>query len=149
MPADGLTEPGLDGGRQRAALRQPAGHPHGVGVRLVVHHAVGAPDQVQFELVPLRLDQVALGVVGHPVDQLVARHVAIPPSKCGARASRIRSLARCSRLLTAGTLSPRMSAISAFGNPSTSASTYTSRNGSGSVPMAFSITALCSASSTG
>ncbi len=48
-------------------------------------------------------------------------------SKCGARRSRSSKRARCSRLLTAGTVRPRRSAISAFGNPSRSERTSTVR----------------------
>src|SRR5205823_706950 len=52
-------------------------------------------------------------------------HCGGPSSKCRARRSRSISRARCSRLFTAGTLSFNTSATSAFGKPSTSASTKT------------------------
>src|SRR5437879_8743666 len=55
--------------------------------------------------------------------QLTAGHHAGTSSKWGARAFRINSRARCSRLLTAGTLNPSISAISEFAKPSISART--------------------------
>src|SRR5205814_6221961 len=144
-----LAQPLLDGRRELAALGQRFGELDGLPVRLDPDRAVRTPGEVDLDRPGLLDDQFAADVVEDQLQQFFAGHGASPPSKCGARASRIRSRARCRRLFTAGTDSPSMSAMSAFGNPSTSARTYTSRNGSGRVLIAFSMTSACSAASTG
>src|SRR5205814_2053574 len=101
--------------------RQPDGHAIGFDV----DQARRAVAQVFFEQVAAGGVQLAADEVEQQVGQLAAVGLHdTASSKCGARASRIISRARCSRLFTAGTLRSNMSPISAFASPSTSASTY-------------------------
>src|SRR6188472_2157323 len=138
----------LNGWGQLVTHRQGTSEADRVPVRLNADGTVLATGDVNLDGLPLLDDQLIAHVVEHQIQQFLASHGATP-SKCQASASRIRNRARCSRLLTAGTLRFSISAISLFGNPSTSDRTYTSRNGSGKRLMASSMIAACSAASTG
>src|SRR5262249_31783709 len=112
---------------QRLGARQTAGQPNGELVGFQVGDARRATAQVLLDALPALRREFAGHEVDEELGQFTAGHHAGTSSKWGARASRISSRPRCSRLLTAGTLRPSMSAVSAFGKPSTSARTYTSR----------------------
>src|SRR5262245_35263328 len=120
--AQHLLQPQFEARRDGRRPREAAGHGDGRPVGLDVGAAVGALGDVLFDREPgLGGELAADELVEHGME-LAAGH-APASSKCGARASRILSRARCSRLFTAGTDRLSISPISWFGSPSTSAST--------------------------
>src|SRR6266404_3179133 len=103
---------------------QLACHFDGQAVRLDNDDAWSTAFEMVFDPLDLILRQFTRQEIEKKLgDQLTAGHHAGTSSKWGARALRINSRARCNRLLTAGTLNPSISAISAFANPSISAKT--------------------------
>src|SRR5947209_15220425 len=98
-------------------------HFDGQAVRLDNDDAGRTAIEMVFDPLHLILRQFTRYEIEKQLGKLAAGHHAGTSSKWGARAFRINSRARCNRLLTAGTLNPSISAISAFANPSISAKT--------------------------
>src|SRR5208337_3456084 len=110
-------------GRQRRGGGQLFRQLDGKLISLEVCDAGRAAAQVLLDPLPVLGRQLVGDEIDQQVDQLATGNHGATSSKCGASTSRIIRRARCSRLLTAATLRPSISPISALVKPSTSART--------------------------